>query len=166
MNRNNRRGFTLTELSVVLAVLAIVSTMVVSFTVMVSNSRALSSARLDALGDVRVAEANIEHFIEENDSVTVTADKKSLSANGKTLSFTLENGKTVGGTLEIKPIGENTTADTSLTLERVKSITFEYYGGDTDEIYYCTIHYEIGGKDYTYIFCVNPYVGESIKEGT
>ena len=51
MNRRNRRGFTLTELVIVLAVLAIVSTMVISFTAMVTNSRQLSSARLDALGD-------------------------------------------------------------------------------------------------------------------
>lgn len=166
MNRNNRRGFTLTELSVVLAVLAIVSTMVVSFTVMVSNSRALSSARLDALGDVRVAETNIEHFIEENSgNIEVSEAKTELTVKvvegeeqvTKTLSFKKTEGEQ-GGTL--------TTPDSTLTLERVKSITFEYYGGDTDEIYYCTIHYEIGGKDYTYIFCVNPYVGESIKEGT
>ena len=65
MKKNNRRGFTLAELTIVLAVLVIVSAMVVSFTAMVSNSRQLSTARLEALGDVRVAETLIENFINE-----------------------------------------------------------------------------------------------------
>lgn len=157
--RNNRRGFTLTELSVVLAVLAIVLTMVVSFTAMINNSRQISSARLEALQDIQVAETVVERFIEGSADITITGDGKSISANGQTLYFEKNNGK-IGGML----IAPNTT--TNITLDRVTEIKFECYGNGTDKIYYCIIAYTVGNNNYTYTFCVNPYVGESIKEVT
>ena len=146
MKKNNKRGFTLAELTMVLAVLVIVSAMVVSFTAMVSNSRQLSTARLEALQDVRVAEALIENFIEGNEDVRVSDDKTTLTAGESTLLLD-ENGNLVIGN------------GGSIALERVKSITFDYYG-ETDKIYYCTVVYTVGDKDFNYIFCVNPYVGE------
>lgn len=161
MNKKNRRGFTLAELTVVLAVLVIVSAMVVSFTAMVSNSRQLSSARLDALSDVRVAEALIENFIEGNENVTVADDKNSISAGGKSLFFT-KSEEEQGGTLTVTG-GET---DTTITLERVTEIIFDYYGNDTDQIYYCTVKYQVGNHDYDYTFCVNPYVGETVNANT
>ena len=172
--RNNRRGFTLAELSIVLAVLAIVSTMVVSFTIMANKNTQVSTARLEALQDIRVAEAIIEDFIEENEITTefVENDKgepiveNSLSAKDKTLSFTLEEGKTIGGTLEIT--GENANAD-KITLDRVTSITFAYYGKTTeniDNIIYCTINYKIGNEKYQYTFCVLSVMGVETKEVT
>lgn len=154
MNRRNRRGFTLTELVIVLAVLAIVSTMVISFTAMVTNSRQLSSARLDALGDVRVAETVIESFIEENAGDTLTVRDTSITtANGKSISF--KKG-------EEEPGGSLVTPETSVALERVTNITFDEYGDNTDMIYYCTIEYKVGNHVFDYTFCVNPYVGESV----
>lgn len=154
MNRRNRRGFTLTELVIVLAVLAIVSTMVISFTAMVTNSRQLSSARLDALGDVRVAEAVIESFIEENAGAAVSDDKLSITANEKSISFNKKGEGELGGSL--------VTPETSVALERVTNITFDEYGDNTDKIYYCTIKYKVGNHVFDYTFCVNPYVGESV----
>ena len=88
MNSNNRRGFTLAELSIVLAVLAIVLTMVVSFTAMTNNSRQLSEARLEALQDIRVAEAIVENFIEGKSSITINSEKTALTDNeNNTLTF-------------------------------------------------------------------------------
>lgn len=159
MNRRNRRGFTLTELVIVLAVLAIVSTMVISFTAMVTNSRQLSSARLDALGDVRVAEAVIESFIEENAGATVSNDKSSITANEKSISFNKKGEGELGGSLVVT-VGED--PETSVALERVTNITFDEYGDNTDKIYYCTIEYKVGNHVFDYTFCVNPYVGESV----
>lgn len=167
MNSKNKavRGFTLTELTIVLAVLVIVSTMIVSFTVMVSNSRELSSARLDALDDVRVAEALIEKFIEGNkittsfedeNKVPITVENK-LESTNKSIEFSkLENDE---NKLVITDSGN---VETTITLERVTKITFEYYGNNTDGIYYCTIGYIVGNHNYDYTFCVNPYVGENV----
>lgn len=167
MNRRNRRGFTLTELVIVLAVLAIVSTMVISFTAMVTNSRQLSSARLDALGDVRVAEAVIESFIEENEITTefkkdqnnntIPVENK-LEAGDKSIELLIENE-------DYKLVVKNgNETESNITLERVTKIAFDEYGNEdnTDKIYYCTIEYKVGNHVFDYTFCVNPYVGESV----
>lgn len=159
---NNRRGFTLAELTVVLAVLVIVSAMVISFTAMVTNSRQLSSARLDALSDVKVAESIIEGFIEGNGDIialndgiyveTEGVDENNEKTKNKVLYFE-KSEEEQGGTL--------TTPETSVTLERVNEITFEEHGS-ADKIYYCTIKYSVGNHEYNYTFCVNPYVGETV----
>ncbi len=130
-----RRGFTLTELAVVLAVLAIVTTMIVSFNALVSNRRAVSQARLDALNDIKVAEAVIENYIEKNGT---SAD----------ISFA-DHVLTVG--------------TRTVTLERVTNITFDTQG-EADTIYFCTLEYTIPGQaaPESYTFCVYPYVGEAI----
>lgn len=165
--RNNRRGFTLTELTVVLAVLTIVLTMVVSFTAMINNSRQISSARLEALQDIQVAETVIERFIEGNEITTKfenNAEGNPIPVNtlkasdNKTIGLEENEGRNV---LVIKK-GED--VDTTITLDRVKSITFDYYGDNTEGIFYCTIEYKVGNQDYDYTFCVYSYTGATIQE--
>lgn len=79
-----KRAFTLAELAVVLAVIAIAATMVVTFTSLVSNRRAEAQARLDALNDIKVAEALIENYIEEKGDTNISFDAESgLNINGK-----------------------------------------------------------------------------------
>ena len=154
--RNNRRGFTLTELTIVLAVLAIVLTLLVSFTAMVNNSRQISTARLEALQDIRVAESIIENFIEGN-KITTTFEK---DEEGKTIPVenVLESGeKKLVFNTENKTLAVSGGAN--LTLERVESITFDYNGGGTEGIFYCTINYNVGNHDYDYTFCVYSYAG-------
>lgn len=146
--RNTRRAFTLTELTVVMAVLAIVLVLVTSFTAMVSNSRELSAARLEALQDIRVAEAIIENFIEGNNGVSIENSNSTLKAGESTLAF--DEGE--------KALCLNGKA--ILTLKRVESITFDTYGGDAEKIYYCTIHYTVVDHGYDYTFCVLSYAGE------
>ena len=143
--RNTRRAFTLAELTVVMALLAIVLVMVTSFTAMVTGSRELSAARLEALQDIRVAETIIENFIEGNGGVSI--ENSTLKAGENTLEFNPGSK-----TLVVKD-------GTTLTLERVESITFDTYGADADKIYYCTIHYTVGDHDYDYTFCVLSYAG-------
>ena len=153
--RNNRRGFTLTELTIVLAVLAIVLTLLVSFTAMVNNSRQISGARLEALQDIRVAESIIENFIEGNKITTTFKDEE-----GKTIPVenVLEAGeKKLVFNKEKKTLAVSGGAN--LTLERVESITFDYNGDSTEGIFYCTINYNVGNHDYYYTFCVYSYAG-------
>ena len=143
--RNTRRAFTLAELTVVMAVLAIVLVLVTSFTAMVSNSRELSAARLEALQDIRVAETIIENFIEGNNGVSI--ENSTLKAGESKLAFDEEE----------KALCLNDKA--ILTLKRVESIKFEFakYGSsddNADKIYYCRINYTVGGHDYDYTFCV------------
>ena len=55
MKNKQRRGATVAELMVVIAVLAIAATMVVSFSAMTSGTTKLANAKLEALNDIRLA---------------------------------------------------------------------------------------------------------------
>ena len=97
--RNNRRGFTLTELTIVLAVLAIILTLVVSFTAMVSKNTQVSTARFEALQDIRVAESIIENFIEGKSSITfnVNAEETTLTlTDNENNTLTFDETKKIG----------------------------------------------------------------------
>ena len=154
-NKNRgRRGMTVSELMVVLAVLTIVIVMVVSFSTMVGSTSKLAKAKLDALNDIRLAESVIEGFIEENGNSLDHLDHTSLGNENNRAKFESD------GNLHIY-YGDPNRQNLSLKLENVKSITFDTIG-ETDKIYYCTITYEIGGSDFNYTFCVNPYAGEKI----
>ena len=148
--RNNRRGFTLTELTIVLAVLAIILTLVVSFTAMVSKNTQVSTARFEALQDIRVAESIIENFIEGKSSITfnVNAEETTL-----TLTDNENNTLTFDETKKTLVLNNKET----LTLSRVESITFDYNGDNTEGIIYCTITYNVGNQNYDYTFCVYSY---------
>ena len=62
----SRKGVTLTELVVVLAVVVIAAGMVVTFSSMMHGAQGISNERYEALQDVRTAEALIEGFILNN----------------------------------------------------------------------------------------------------
>lgn len=135
--KRRKRGFTLTELAVVLAVLAIVVTMVVSFDALMHHRRAISQQRLDAMEDIKVAEALIEAQIEK------TGDSQGIAFGS--------NGLTVG--------------DATVVLERVTDVEIEIKRADSDKIYFCTITYMLPGRDDktdTYTFCVDPSEVETI----
>ena len=149
---------TVSELMVVLAVLTIVIVMVVSFSTMVGSTSKLAKAKLDALNDIRLAESVIEGFIEENGGqITIINPEGTKIGNidGENVSFS-------SGNLIVNRKDGNTTV---VALEAVNTITFQTSPAENtaDTIYYCTITYEIGGSDFNYTFCVNPYAGEKIN---
>ena len=168
LKNKNRRGATLAELAVVIAVVAIVAVMVTSFIVMLDGSRDLSEMKLEALQDIRLAESVIEGYIE--DAVTPDSEGRKgfstyssnrlIGMNGKILEF-------YAGVLHL--------GNTDIELTTVESITFDNLLGEdptaddylskvnsSDNIFYCTITYDIGGTEFDYTFCVNPYAGENI----
>ncbi len=152
---NRRKGFTLAELAVVLAVLAIVITMVASFDALMHQRRKVSQAKLDVMNDIKLAEALIENFLEENKISNINngandvADTK-ITASEKVLEFSNHTLKV--GTSEIM-------------LEKVTDVRFDSFVNDEgkDNIYFCTIEYTLPGKDVpeTYTFCVDPSIGET-----
>ena len=128
-----KHGFTLAELAVVLAITTIVATMVVTFTTLVSNRHEIAQAKLDALNDIKVAEAMIEAWLAEN---TLTFDE-----HGNAQEITYAEG--------ILTVGEK-----QHTLDRVTNISFAKQGTD-NIIYFCTVTYELPDKVEYYTFCVN-----------
>lgn len=174
----SRKGATLAELVIVLAVVVIAAGMVVSFSSMMHGAQGISNARHEALQDVRVAEALIESFIENN----ADAENVGFDDNGA-LTFNKENGKTAklsfynSNVVKIINIINEDETSAQLQIENIESITFEMVDSagnvckqkgdadinlDNDTLYYCTVNYSVADAphSYTYTFCVNPYAGE------
>ena len=161
MVKRTRKGATLTELVVVLAVLATISTIVISF-VMVSNENVRSSReKAEALGDVDVVESLVESWVEKQIS------------NGYVISITdnylsskqLENPKS---TLKFNDGVLSSVEDNiSYTSSTVSDIDFSV---ESDNFVICKITYEINisngaVKHYTYVFTVYPYefIGSTVE---
>lgn len=163
MNKNNRgrRGATLAELAVVIAVIAIVAVMVTSFIVMIDGSRDISQMKLEAMQDIVLAESVIESFIETsaNDGKIIAVTEQSLMAQE------VGSVKFLSGFLTVS-YNDVDRENVVLELETVTGIKFSTLDGGKDILYYCTITYDIGGTEFDYTFCVNPYAGENIKEVT
>ena len=164
MKNKGKRGFTLTELVVVIAVLAIISTMVVSFSVMVNGSQRLAKAKVEALGDIRLAESVIEGFI-----VDKANEEKAFSASDDGKSLKIDDTEKIVYTGSALEVYRGSDGKTTHTFEHITKIEFNTHGS-TDIIYYCKITYTVGDHEYDYTFCVNPYAGETINptqgEGT
>ena len=147
MKKCEKRGFTVAELCIVLAVISIVSTVVISFTAMVTQRSKISRAQLSALQDIELIETLVEAHIEsvsnnpgESVSVGWNNDTKQLTVGGATYTF-----------------------------EDIKEIVFttlpENTENATDILYICKVTYQIPyekNTTHTYTFCVNPYVGETV----
>lgn len=170
---NSRKGATLAELIIVLAVLVIAATMVVSFSSMMHGAQGISNERFEAMQDVTAAESIIEGFIESN-SGTNTFAYVTKTGNNEKLNI-YNNGETksaffINGFISVADL------DKAMQFEHIESVAFELeaefvseinnpdgskymqYSGDI--IYYCTINYSVDKTNYTYTFCVNPYAGE------
>ena len=170
-----KKGFTLVELVIVLAVLVIAAGMAITFSTMMHGAQSVSNARYEALQDVRTAESLIEGFIENNagNATEVGFDENgALVFNGETTtaSFKFFNSNVVK--ILVITVGENPV---QMQVDNIDAITFEivdasgnvckqkgdeYISLSSDTLYYCTITYDVGGTPFTYTFCVNPYVGE------
>ena len=169
----SRKGATLAELVIVLAVVVIAAGMVVSFSSMMHGAQGISNARHEALQDVRVAEALIESFIENNaGEIKIQEDGAGSKGDVIYIGDTYENRKSFiylgsdgdGNALiyVIQGEGENSDIKPVISLKSAKSISFVEEKGTNDTLYYCTITYSVADAphSYTYTFCVNPYAGE------
>ena len=176
------KGATLIELVVVFAVLAIISTVVISFVMMSNENVKASRDKVDALNDISVVESIVESWVEKyssdehkKHSFNVSDDEFSISIYTDSLhTYTL----CMKGD-ELKEIDSyntyindvNTVVSTEKTLYTsvaIKSIKF-YCDTTTEEenvndqseiikrhsIVYCYITY--GKNDYVYTFTVYPY---------
>lgn len=83
--QNRKRGFTIAELSVVLALLAILTTMITSLSIMISNFSAENSAQYAFTEDCHEVKTALTRWASEKD---VVGAKFVISADGK---LTLED---------------------------------------------------------------------------
>lgn len=158
--KNKKKGITLSEICIVLAVLSIVSLAIVSYAAMATGRGISGADKLKVMQDIELLEAMVDNWFNEAytgpDSLTVGENK--LSVGDKELHYQ-------GGTLYTK------FSDTDLRsyhLETVESLRFEVVKSKDDEIFFCTVTYvyRLGQSkevEETYTFCINPRVGESIS---
>lgn len=183
--QSKRKGTTLTEMVVILAVLAIISTVVVSFSLAVSRRVRVSSAKLEAMQDVEVIEALTESWINALREQGATFELKSTdgseisnndltdhavlyaSVPGATDAYTLRYNyatKTLEGNL---PDGESKKIEYTSNL--ITKIEFTVKPGPVNSgspgLFICKVEYTVPlvGSDtdnkFDYTFCVNPRVG-------
>lgn len=173
MQRNYRKGITLAEMCIVLAVVAIVSLSVASFATMAGGRGTAAATKLDAMGDLEIVEAIVESWIleiskdSENEISIVEIDKKRDKLISKhKVTNEEEEIWLPGTTLQVS------FPEEELIIYTVKSITglkFEKRVSDdgNSTIYYCTVTYQyrngIVTKEQTYTFCVYPRVGEIVS---
>lgn len=179
--QNKRKGTTLTEMVVILAVLAIISTVVVSFSLAVSRRVRVSSAKLEAMQDVEVIEALTESWIDalrakgaEFQCPTISSDDEKRSGNPDHTKLQATVGNT---TYELNydsatKIFKGTLPDgksISYTSEVITAIKFSTEPNKVNPgasgLFICTVEYTVplAGSDtdneFEYTFCVNPRVG-------
>lgn len=164
-----KRGFTLSELCIVLALVAVVATIVTSFCLVVHQRSVISSARLNIVNEVNVVETFVERWVDKMSEKGATF---SISKDG-TLTATLE-GVDYEATFSegvfngAVPSGEN---GMTFSTTSIYSVVFEVESQNGDTIFFCTataLLPQVNGdaKEEKYTFCVNSRIGESFGEVT
>lgn len=161
-----KKGVTLAELVVIIAVLSIISTMVISFVVMTGESIRTSKQRVDALNDLAIVENMIEGWLETQltDLPVTNSEIDLVLTNGSNeLSYNIANKQ-----LTINNGGNETIYQTEL----INSIKIDIKGTNSKKIAICHITYELfitskKTQEYIYTFCVYPYnyIGENTQQG-
>ena len=156
-----KKGITLTEICVVLAVVAVVSVMVISFSSLVAGSSGSSKQNLNITEEIILVENLTKNWLNSsatNDTITKT--ENGLLKEGTNCELQFENK-----TFTYK-LGENKQ---SHKLDYIKNIEFSRVlkKNSNDALYFCKITYlapKSGNKkiEKTYTFCVNPFVGEVV----
>ena len=161
MNNMRKKGMSLAEICVVLAVISIAALMVSSFTVMVGARSAVSAAKLKVMEDTALAESLLDGWVHQmtGEDTAVTAPNGTLYAVKDNIPYTvvLEDGMLIAPLPEGKQMAVELTTVTAIRVEELRS------GGDA--IFFCTVTYPDprgGDEEQTYTFCINPRVGEKV----
>lgn len=168
MHRNKKKGITLTEICVALAVLSIISLVVVSFAAMATGRGATGTDKLKFMQDIELLEATVEDWFEAvytgAGSVTKDSENPQLLRSGKkTLSW---SGTSLYAMFPGESGGEPTTL--RFQFEAITGVKFDMEASGSDELFFCTVTYvyrqgQNKEVEKHYTFCINPRVGESVS---
>ena len=164
---NKRKGVTLAEMCIVMAVIAIVSLSVVSFVTITSGRGSASAAKMNAMEELELVESIVDNwFVQMTQNHSEAVDNQ---GNLRGNSIQVVNSRTVQGSVAGYIKKESTlnvcfpgNAERSYSLEKITDIHFDYRENGEDVLYFCTVTYEDDGETAKYVFCINPRVGEII----
>lgn len=160
--QNRKRGFTIAELSVVLALLAILTTMITSLTILVSNFSVEHRAKYDFFQDCHEVKTAVTQWASEND---VEGNEFSIKDGVLTLTQNSEPAKTVTLALD----------DTTFTIgeTRVDGISavssFSFDAQEGGKLVKCTLRF-VGNKgqliESSFVFCLRlASISEEVTQG-
>ncbi len=157
---NGKKGFTVLELSIVLAIVAIVSASVATFSVMFAKRVNSNNKKLSLMQDVVKAQSLIDSWVNEiytlNGEIVVLDGQLVANVSGENYQLYLSNGMLVGKI----PTGER-----SVELSIVSQIDFSVKEKSGDKLYYCNLSYTFekdSDQFKNYVFTVSPRVGDVI----
>lgn len=154
MPKKVRKGSTLAEICVVLAVVSIVSTVVLSFCMM-ANRRAVASAnRLRIMEERKMIETIVETWCD-----SMAAEEQDISLEFINSQITLDRSGMLTATMPEGP-------DIQFKCDAAKTMMFNVIPSENDVLIVCTVEFNAIGADLInppkYVFVVNPRSGESI----
>ena len=151
----SRRGMTLAELLVSIALVAIVVVLVVSFVMLLTERTKASEDNLLFQQDYSLVKTGVEAWMSQVTEDVISEggssgqiDATALKSGEKTLAFV--NGVLVGSNISTK-------------LEHVGSVTFLLEESNGEYLLFCKVTKAESEESYT--FCVNPRVGEKVENG-
>ena len=183
--KNRRKGVTLMEMTIVIAVIGIISTVVVSFTMMVSQRAAVGSGKMGALNEIEMTKAVVEAWVDKIDptgkaSIRFDTDSQDgdklvadVSGSENRYYIYIQDGMLVAETTKTEA---QTVEALRCPAESIKDISFDvkerYDASDstkvTDRIIFCTLTYVIPKAGVTVsteekelTFCINSHLGAS-----
>ncbi|MBR2902953.1 MAG: hypothetical protein IKC38_07100 [Clostridia bacterium] len=163
--RTNRRGSTIAELTIVLAVVTIVASLVVSFTLLITNRSMISNCKLQMMEDSNIVTSALNYWLGymEEKEVPVLASEGGLVAtiNEETCAIFIQDGLLVLNTPEKNLRYDLGTMDCMEIHMETKP--------DGDTIYFCMVYYLLHrtyGEDIPFelVLVVNPHIGEVYGE--
>lgn len=190
MRRNKKKGITLTEICVALAVLSIISLVVVSFAAMVTGRSATGTDKLKFMQDIELLEAVVDDWFEavytDIGSVVVANDAPVSADPTESTEPTdppvIHTWLEMAGNKSIRlqynsqnlvvvfPAEGGESVSRTFQFEVITDVQFEVKENPskTDEIFFCTVTYvyrqgQNKEVEKNYTFCINPRVGESVS---
>ena len=159
MRKTGKKGSTLAELCVVLALIATASAMIASFSMLIGARTNLSTARLNAMNDLELVESATEGWMSRAGTLSIDKDGN-LVDDGPYISFDSKT-KTLTGTIFN---GDNVEVIT-VQLDQVSAINYSVLGDADNYLCICTVQFDLspdepGQYSYSQTFCINLNVGD------
>lgn len=160
-----KKGVTIAEMIVALAVVSVVSTIVLSFCVLVNARSVVATAKLEALQDMEMVESVCESWVS-----SIRSDDKSLKLVNNQL-VTESDAGTLTWNATTQTLSATFASRTQTVVSnRIKRVIFDLKtNSDNDVLLFVTVSYSIPKAEdtntfdiLTKTFCVAPHVGDII----
>ena len=168
MRNTAKKAFTIAELTIVLALITIVSGMVISFSTLVDKRKDSAQANLDLISDINNARVTLTNWLDvmsRKDSILClgeidgNTDNTTLIAKVDAEQYEVKMREDYLGLQIIGASGERN--DFKLNLSCVFQMCFDVYGTE-EQMLFVTIICNVGKKQVSYTFTVRSHIGSVV----